>query len=536
MPDTYVSAIDDDMPPNAANYQPLTPLGFLTWAATVYPESPAVIYDDMRLTYAQLYERCCRLAGALNAHGIGEGDVVAIVADNTPAMIETHYGVPMSGAMIAPVSPRKDAASLAYILEHSEAALLLVDTKYARKVGEALQLLAHAPDIIDIAEAGQGKPLSGLNYEKFLNGGNANTPWAGPRYEWQPISLNYTAGTEGLPRGVLFHHRGAFLDAISDVISDGMNHHSVYLWTLPIFRANGWCNTWSVTAVGGTHVCLREGATAEEIFNLIRLHGVTHLHGMRGFVGFLAEAENQNPLPHKVRLEVMDTNRDPQALAKLESLGFEVGFLYGMTETFGAAAVCQWSKDQSKEHGDEVLMAHPTAHFPTLDKLEAVRPGTLDPLPADGLSEGELVVRGNTVFKGYYKDAAATARAFKGGVFRTGDMGRVHPDGRLEITRRARDLMEHRASSLASGIGRVEEILAAHEAVTEVAVLPLFEEGSQKAEVVAFVTCEGKGPSEDTLKDYCREAGSQPDRIVKIKEMPVTEDGEICRYRLQEMA
>jgi len=385
-------------------------------------------------------------------------------------------------------------------------------------------------------------PLIGrMQYEAFLNEGCANFEWPGPRYEWQAISLNYTMGTEGLPRGVLFHHRGAFLDAMSDVISSNMNHTSVYLWTLPMFRSNGWCNVWSVTAVAGTHICVRRKEKATAVFELIREHHVTHLQGVRGFVEFLAAEKGQPPLPHPVSLQVVDTNRHPQAVDKLEGLGFDVAFLYGLTETFGAAAVCRFAPSQAVEHGAGALMAHPAAHYPTLEQLQVVKPGTMDPLPADGQSEGEVVVRGNTVFKGYHKDAAGSARAFKGGVFRTGDLGKLHEDGSLEITRRARELLEHQATDMASVIARIEDVLLGHPSVEEAVVLPIFEEMHGKPEsLMAYVQCKDYSthPSEEILMHHCRTElgnGKMPDNIHVLESLPRTENGEICRYQLQQL-
>lgn len=531
----------DAFPPSAANYRPLTPLGFLSWAATVYPETVAVIYGEQRISYSQFYARCCRLADGLRQQGIGEGDVVAILAPNTPPMLEMHYAVPMLGAILCPVSTMKDAASVAYVLEHSEAKILFADQEYGNRVREALSMMVVPPIIIDIFDATlpKTKALGKVHYDQLIEQGNPTASWSGPSDEWQTISLNYTLGTTRLPKGVMFHHRGAYLDATAEVISSGMRHGMVYLWTLPMCRANGWCNSWAVTSVAGTHICMRYASSVEDIYQLIDTHNVTHLGGKKGFVSLLAQGQRTEPFPHTIRVDVVDSNQHPHQVDALEALGFEINFLYGLTETYGPAAMCQWHKDGEIAEGGR-LLAHPAAHYPTLDALEVVDSETLQPLPADGRTVGEIVIRGNTLFKGYWKDEEATAAAFKGGVFHTGDLGVLHPDGHLEITHRSRLLEPHAASLLEPDAMACESLLSAHAAVQEAVIVPIGQgERFRHAPLAAFVILKSYAveTTEEELKDYCTahlDETAVPARITICADLPRNEDGEVCFYQLQE--
>lgn len=548
-PDTH------SYPRTAANHRPLTPLDFLSWAATVYPDWTATIYGEHTQSYAEFYERCSRLAGALEVHGIRPGDVVSIIAPNIPAMLEAQFGVPMAGAILNPISLYGDISSIAYILDHSEAKMVLVDQSVAETVAEAVHLLAHPPIVVEIRDDSlpNSRPICKLTYEKLMEDGCANYEWPGPEDEWDSIALCYTRGTEGMPKGVLLHHRGAFLDATADVISNGMSHHPVYLWSLPMFRAYGWCYSYAVTAVAGTHILTRDNADGDAVMEAIRAHKVTHLSGKPGFLNLLADATDNTPLPHTVHLDVVESNQDAAILKKLEAMGFDVSFVYGMTESYGPAAICSWKAEgsaiaSSEKDGEmkQVMLAHPSAHYPTLERLIVADPDTEDELPADGRTVGEVMMRGNTLFKGYLKDPDATREALEGGWFHTGDLGVLHPDGHLEIRQRKQDALMHDATHEISFVTVAEEILNAHPDVVETVItaIPRTLEHKpgrpKKVELVAFVV---PGPNISVsnkveILDFCRQKlpkPLQPERIEFVDELPKNEDGEVLRYQLREL-
>ncbi len=539
----------------SSNHRPLTPLEYLPWVATVYPHAMAWKYGEETETYARFYERCCKLAGALQVHGLKRGDVVAVLSPNTPMLLETHFGVPMGGQVICPISPMRDAAGVAYILEHCEAKLVIVDSGCRELAQEALALLARRPEVMeadDTAVKTKGKPLSKLDYHRFVEQGSANYEWPGPRDEWETLTISYTLGTGGTPKGVLLHHRGAYLDATGSIITNGLNHESVYLWTLPMCRASGWGYIWAVTAVGATHVLTREHQLpAEDVFRLIRRHEVTHLSGKAGFLDRLAEGvKGQDVLPHSVHLDVVQQKTRPEGLHCLEALGFNISVLYGMMETFGPAAICHWRHGDSligSEESDSVpqgMLAHPGAHFPTLDRIIVADPETLKPLPADGKSIGEIMLRGNTIFKGYHKAPEATEKVLRGGWFLTGDLGVIHPDGHVEILQRECDALHDTAHHVLNVTAAAEETLGAHPAVQEVAIVEHHGTTIDSAEItepVAFIVLHEDADSgavtEDDLLDYCQRLLPEdvcPVRIEIREELPHNEDGDILRYRLRD--
>src|SRR5216683_4480265 len=457
---------------NTANCTALTPLVFLRRAAAVYPDKLAVVHGAARFTYRNLYSRCRRLADALRRRGIGKGDTVAVMAPNVPAMLEAHYGVPMAGAVLNALNYRLDARSIAFILAHGQAKLLIADREFTPIVKAALNEFDGPMPLVEIYDSPGGASLGGTEYETFLAEGNPAGAWMMPGDEWEPIALNYTSGTTGNPKGVVYHHRGAFLSAIGNAITFGLNRESVYLWTLPMFHCNGWTHTWAVTAACGTHVCLRRVEPAA-IFASIAEHGVTHLCGAPVVLTMLIHApdEAKRSFAHKVEIATGGAAPASSVIAGMERLGFRVTHLYGLTECYGPAMLCAWQDEWSDLPPDARagFMARQGVRYTTLEGLRIVDPETMRDVPADAETIGELLLRSNTVMKGYLKNPAASAEAFAGGWFHTGDLGVMHPDGYVEIKDRAKDIIISGGENISSL--EVEEVLYRHPAIMEAAVV-----------------------------------------------------------------
>ena len=521
---------------NAANCTALTPLGFLPRAAAVYPEKLAVVHGSNRFTYRQFYERCRRLADALRRRGIGPGDTVAVLAPNVPALLEAHYGVPMAGAVLNALNYRLDARSIAFILAHGEAKLLIADREFAPIVEAAREELRRPLPLVEI----DGAALGGTEYESFLDEGDPEAAWVMPRDEWEPIALNYTSGTTGDPKGVVYHHRGAFLNAIGNAITFGLDRHSVYLWTLPMFHCNGWTYPWAVTAVAGTHICLRRVDPAP-IFEAIAEHRVTHLCGAPIVLNLLVHAPEsvKRRFDHVVEVATGGAAPPSAVIEAMERMGFRVTHLYGLTESYGPSTVCAWQEPWAGLAMAEraARMARQGVAYPTLDRQRVVDPQTMADVPADGSTLGELVLRGNTLMKGYLKNPAATEAAFAQGWFHTGDLAVRHPDGYVEIKDRSKDIIISGGENISSL--EIEEILYRHPQIMEAAVVakpdPLWGESP-----CAFVTLKpDAGPvSAEDIIAWCRAnlAHYKVPRTVVFGSLPKTSTGKIQKYELRERA
>jgi fatty-acyl-CoA synthase len=531
-----------DLHRRAANYVSLTPLSFLARAAGIYPEKTAVIHGARRFGYAEFYRRCRRLASALNGRGIGRGDTVAIMAPNVPPMLEAHFGVPMTGAVLNALNFRLDARTIGFMLEHSETKLLITDTEFADTIEEALDFLPRTIPVIDIDDplfAG-GRRLGEREYEAFLDEGDPDFDWRGPDDEWQAICLLYTSGTTGNPKGVVYHHRGAYLNALGNAIAFGLSPRSVYLWTLPMFHCSGWTYTWAVTAVGATHVCLRKVDPAL-IFPAIKEHRVTHLCGAPIVLSTLIHAPAAVKVPFDQVVEVATGGAAPPStvIAAMESMGFRVTHLYGLTESYGPATLCAWQEEWSALPLEEraTLMARQGVPYPTLEAVMVADPKTMTPVPKDATTVGEVMLRGNTVMKGYLKNAAATAEAFEGGWFHSGDLAAWHPDGYIEIKDRSKDIIISGGENISSL--EVEEVLYRHPAIMEAAVVARPDEKWGETPC-AFVTLKPGAPSVTALEiiEWCRRnlARYKVPKHVVFGALPKTSTGKIQKFVLRERA
>ena len=536
---------DTGLDKTAANYQPLTPLSFIERAASVYPERVSIIHGELRRTWAETYARCRRLASALASRGIGEGDTVAVMAPNTPEIFEAHFGVPMAGAVLNALNVRLDADAIAFILEHGEARLLITDAEFSPVVEAALAKLGRAIPVIDVVDpmadpSVGGKRLGETDYEAFLAGGDPDFAWRGPADEWRAISLNYTSGTTGNPKGVVYHHRGAYLNALGNVVSWAMPPHPVYLWTLPMFHCNGWCFPWTLAALAGTSVCLRR-VSAGAIFAAIAEHKVSHFCGAPVVLGFVINAGDDERRPFDHRVHVMTAAAPPPAsvLEAMERAGFHVTHVYGLTETYGPAVVCSWHDEWDALPADERarLKSRQGVRYHVLDGLAVMDPETMTEVPADGETMGEVMFRGNIVMKGYLKNPQATEEALAGGWFHSGDLGVMHPDGYLQLKDRSKDIIISGGENISSI--EVENALYRHPAVIEAAVVARPDEKWGETPC-AFIELR-PGADDVTADDiiaFCRDnlARYKCPRHVVFGPLPKTSTGKIQKYVLRERA
>ena len=524
-----------------ANFVPLTPLSFLARAAVVYPQKVSVIHGDRYYCYNEFYTRCRRLADALRRRGVGLGDTVSIMAPNVPALLEAHYGVAMAGAVLNALNHRLNAQSIAFILDHAESKVLIVDREFSSVVRSALGQGRQKPLIIDIDDPLYigGQLVGEMDYEAFLATGDPEAPWSMPAEEWQAISLNYTSGTTGNPKGVVYHHRGAFLNAVGNVMAFGLSPATVYLWTLPMFHCNGWSHTWAVTAAAGTHVCLRRVEPAL-IFATIERHRVTHLSGAPIVLNMLVHAPNElkRRFDHPVDVATGGAAPPSSVIANMEQMGFRITHLYGLTETFGPATLCAWQPEWSGLPLEQraANMARQGVPHPMLAGARIVDPRTMQDVPIDGETIGELVLRSNTVMKGYLKNPMATGEALAGGWFHTGDLGVMHSDGYIEIKDRSKDIIIFCGENISSL--EVEEVLFKHPSVMEAAVVARPDEKWGETPC-AFVTLKpGASVTAKEIIAFCRDhmALFKVPKKVVFGPLPKTSTGKVQKFVLREQA
>ena len=533
------SAYARDLDKNPANYAPLTPLSFLERTASVYPDLPSVIHGRQRYTWGETYARCRRLASALAKRGIGVGDTVAVMLPNIPAMYEAHFGVPMAGAVLNTLNTRLDADAIGFMLEHGEAKLLITDKEFAPVIEQAIA--GRKIEVIDVEdpEFTGGKRLGAKTYEELLAEGDANDSWRWPADEWEAISLNYTSGTTGNPKGVVYHHRGAYLNAVGNILVWGMPHHSVYLWTLPMFHCNGWCFPWTMAANAGTSVCLRR-VEAGPIFDLIRKHKVTHYCGAPIVHQMLINApdEMKRGIDHKVSALVAAAAPPASMIEGMQKMGFDITHVYGLTETYGPATVCakhpQWDE---LPLGEQVrLNGRQGVRYTVEEGLTVMDPETMKPVPADGETMGEIMFRGNITMKGYLKNPKATRDAFAGGWFHSGDLAVMHPDGYVKIKDRSKDIIISGGENISSL--EVEDVLYRHPAVMAAAVVARPDDKWGETPCAFVELKPGAKVSQEELIEFCRGqmAKFKAPRAIVFGELPKTSTGKIQKFLLREKA
>ncbi len=541
MIDNINSIYQTNLDKQAANFSALSPLTFIERAAKVYPKRTAIVHGDTRRNWEQTYQRCQQMASALSKHGIGKGDTVSLVAANIPEHFELHFSVPMCGAVLNSINTRLDAENFAFILEHAEAKVLFTDKEFSEMVGLALEKLPNKPLVIDIDDIyWQGGELIGdTTYEDFLNTGEPSYDWTLPGDEWDAITLNYTSGTTGDPKGVVYHHRGAYLNAISNTLSWGMQQHPTYLWTLPMFHCNGWCFPWTIAAMAGVNVCLRH-VRADAIYNLIKQEQVGYFCGAPIVLNMLNMADDELKAGIEHSVKVMTAGAPPPAavIQGMEALGFEVTHVYGLTETYGPSVVCAWHDEWSEQSAEQQakLKSRQGVRAPMLDGLMVADPVTLKPVPQDGQTMGEIFMSGNLVMKGYLKNPATTDKAFEGGWFHSGDLAVWHQDGYIEIKDRSKDIIISGGENISSI--EIEDALYRHPLVQEAAVVAMNHEKWCETPC-AFVTLKaGESCSEQDIIDFCRENMARfkaPTKVV-FGELPKTSTGKIRKFELRDQA
>ena len=533
---------DRDLERNPANFQPLTPLSLLERAAAVFPDQLAVVHGPLRRNYREFHTRCRRLASALARKGVARGDTVAVIAANTPAMLECHYGVPMTGGVLNTLNTRLDAAAIAFMLEHGEAKILIVDREFSGLIAQALYLVKTRPLVIDYDDpeySGPGERLGEIEYEAFVASGDENYQRTAPLDEWDAIALNYTSGTTGDPKGVVYHHRGANLLAVGNVVTADMGRHPVYLWTLPMFHCNGWCFPWSLSVKAGVHVCLRQ-VRAKALYDAIAEHGVTHLCGAPIVMQVLLNASEaeKRPLPHLVRFFTAAAPPPAAVLAAMREAGFEVTHLYGLTETYGPAVVNDWKGEWNALPGAEqaALKSRQGVRYHALEGLDVMDPETMSPVPADGETMGEVMFRGNVVMKGYLKNRKSTDAAFAGGWFHSGDLGVKHTDGYVQLRDRSKDIIISGGENISSI--EVEDALFQHPAVAVAAVVARPDEKWGETPCAFVELRAGQSASEADLIAWCQTklARYKCPRHIVFAEIPKTSTGKVQKFALRERA
>ena len=537
-----MSHFEQGMQKNDANFVPLTPLSFLDRIKDVYPDYEALIYQDRKYTWRQVYDRCTRFASALTKIGIGQGDVVSIMAANTPELFEAHYSVPMTGGVINTINTRLDTRTVAYILEHSDCKVFIVDRQFQKVASEALSQVDREIVVIDIDDrhAGLGDvPAIGKHeYENFLLTGDEDFEWIRPKDEWQAISLSYTSGTTGNPKGVVYHHRGSYLMSMGSVSAWNMPNRLTYLYTVPMFHCNGWGYPWTLAMLHARVVFIRN-IVVKDIFNLIDQYEVTHFGGAPIVLNMIANTPKEDQKVLKNKIYVMTAGAPPPSsiLQKMESLGFEVMHVYGLTETYGHVTHCAWNEkwnDLPEEQRSE-RKSFQGVRYPHTEVVTVLNPETMQPVPSDGKTMGEIMIRGNTVMKGYYKNEESTQAAMKEGWFHSGDLAVIHPNGYIQVKDRSKDIIISGGENISSV--EIENIIIKHPAVSLAAVVARPDEKWGETPCAFIELIDGQQVSEDELKTFCREhlAGFKMPKTFIFQDLPKTSTGKIQKFELREV-
>jgi fatty-acyl-CoA synthase len=536
------AAYTQNLDKTPANHQPLTPLGFLARAARVYPKHPAIVHGSKSYTYAEFYARSRRLASALSKLGIGKNDTVSVMLPNVPAMLDAKYGVPMTGAVLHSINTRLDAANIAFMLDHAETKVVITDTEYAKVMAEALKLSETKPVVIDYADTefpGLGARLSEVEYEDFIAGGDPEYDWQPPADEWDAITLNYTSGTTGNPKGVVYHHRGAYLTSLGNTLAGQIGKHPNYLWTLPMFHCDGWCFGWTIPLVAGTQVCLRY-VRPDAIWTSLYENEITHLCGAPIVMSTILNApvEVKRKLKQKVQFLTAAAPPPEAVLAEMREAGFNVTHVYGLTETYGPAVVNEWKTewDALDGAGQAQKKARQGVRYVPLEDLSVIDPLTMQHVPADGETLGEVMFRGNVVMKGYLKNKEATEDALAGGWFHSGDLGVMHPDGYIQLKDRSKDIIISGGENISSI--EVEDVLFKHPAVQAASVVAKHDEKWGETPCAFIELKPGATATAEEIIAWCRQhlAAYKCPRHVVFNELPKTSTGKIQKYILREMA
>ena len=532
----------DELPRTPANFVALSPLSYLERAAYIYPDQAAIIHGERRITWQQSYQRCCQFASRLKQLGIQKNDTVSVLLPNIPAMIEAHFAVPMAGAVLNTLNTRLDAKTIAFMLEHAESKVLLVDPEFRQVAQEALALIPQKIIVIDVFDAefeGEQIAIGQYEYEAWIAEGNPAFDWQLPEDEWDAISLNYTSGTTGNPKGVVYHHRGAYLNAASNILACGMKPRGIYLWTLPLFHCNGWCFAWSVAASGGTNICLRR-VDPKLIFKYIAQHKVDYFCGAPIVLSMLINTPEEQKTTFNHHVEVMVAGAAPPVaiIEGMHHIGINVNHVYGLTETYGPSALCAPQSDWSERPLQEQAQLHSRqgVPYPLQDRMRVLDPDTMQPVPNDGESMGEIMFRGNIVMKGYLKNPQATEEAFKGGWFHTGDLAVSHPDGYAKIMDRSKDIIISGGENISSL--EVEDVLYRHPAVMTAAVVAKPDERWQEVPCAFIELKQGASVTTEEIIAHCQKelARFKVPKDVVITEIPKTSTGKLQKFILREWA